>query len=73
MLSVQYFFTVCVGNWQTNQMYHFSQKGKVERSHYESNAEPLTSVKKYQISSSFISREFFKVLLLGCGLKRSEV
>ncbi len=69
MLSVQDFFTVCIGNWQTYQMYHFSLFGAVERSHNEFNAETLTSVKKYQISSSFISPEFFKVLLVGFRLE----
>jgi hypothetical protein len=73
MLSIQYFSTVCIRNWQTNQMYYFSQKGKVERSHYEFNAKTLISVKKYQISSYFILREFFKVLLMGFEIKCGEV
>jgi hypothetical protein len=60
MLSVQDFFAVCAGRWQTDRIYHYPQRGEVERSHTEFNAESLTLVEKHQISSSFIPREFFK-------------
>jgi hypothetical protein len=60
MLSAEDFFAVCAGQRQTDRTCHYPLLGEVNRCHTESNAEILTSVEKYQISSSFIPGEFFK-------------
>jgi CpeS-like protein len=60
MLSIEDFFAVCAGRWQTDRIYHYPLQGEVERSYTEFNAESLTFAEKHQISSSFIPREFFK-------------
>jgi CpeS-like protein len=60
MLSIEDFFEICIGRWQTERIYHYPLQGAVERSYTEFNAESLTSVEKHRISSAFIPPEFFR-------------
>jgi hypothetical protein len=51
MLSLQDFFTLCVGHWDIERTYHSPLTGEVERSHTKYEVSPLPFEEKQQILS----------------------